>query len=416
MDEPDAIIRPLPGRYDQGSAVSPGRRGKDVRGGTGLHAFHRHPPVGVKLLEALLPDRERVDESTFNGGNKGTSRSSTKRPRIQTIWTSATMNSTLRSYIVKRGWARPRGEGGVVLDYPREGQMGIDGVEHSCLVVDPRSGTTRDLTEPVPPDSKEMTASSGPNAISDPSHSNPHVHAHPAGDVHPFLIETLALLWASNPHPGKTIVIPPPGTSVPRFQAALSELECPSVSLDVDSRETAREVDEALVLAGSVGEKTDDETLRDEVKFNASEGGKQTPEGDQVNIENKVTPPEDNGTLLILPRTQLRGIDIQGIKTVYLLGGVGLKSTSKPNVNGKEPFASTSAGTWAEREREYLHWVGRMSRLSGTVDPVDSVANGQPDRMISIVMDGPEVAVMRKLLGSRGRNAEDAEQALPVDQ
>lgn len=293
--------------------------------------------------------------------------------------------------------------------------MGVDGVEHTCLVVDPRSGTTRDLTEPVPPNSGEMTASSGPNATSDPSHTNSYAHVYATGDVHPFLIETLAFLWASNPHPGKAIVIPPSGTSVPRFQAALSELECPSVSLDVDSRETARAVDEALMLAGSAGDQTHDETLGDEVEFKASEGRRQSHEGDQLDIKSKVTTPEDNGTLLILPRTQLRGIDIQGIKTVYLLGGVGLKPTSKPNVNGKEPSVSTSAGTWAEREREYLHWVGRMSRLSGTVDSVDSVVGGQPDRMISIVMDGPEVAVMRKLLGSRGRNAEDAEQALPVD-
>jgi hypothetical protein len=308
----------------------------------------------------------------------------------------------------------------VVLDYTRQmGDTGVeletegDRVDHRCLVVDPRTGSTWDLMEPGLSGGNEINSIPSSDAISPSTHTHADAHAHtPAnapGDVHPFLIETLALLWASTPHSGKTIVIPPPGTSVPRFQAALSELECPSVSLDVDSRETAREVDEALARGFGGGGLI----VEDEVELEASGGGQQLSETDESVAKSKVEQPIDQGTLLILPRTQLRGIDIQGIKTVYLLGGVGLKPTSKPIINGKESSLSTSAGTWAEREREYLHWVGRMSRLSGTVDTADSQTDEQPDRMISIVLDGPEVAVMRKLLGGRNRNAVDGEQSLP---
>lgn len=325
MDEPDAIIRPLPGRYEQ-------------QGGSGKqHVFHRHPPVGVKLLEAILPAR--------SDGDRGR--------RVQTVWTSATVNSLLRGYVVKRGWARPRGEGGVVLEHSgatKEGQE--KGVEHACWVVDPETGKHTDLFEPVTPGRAEgLELKTAPEEVG-------------AGEVHPYLLEALALHWASGTRSGRSLVVPPNGTSVRKLQETLSDLGCPSVSLDVDSRETAREVGEALRQDGSASE------------------------DDEVDVDLEAGSTQDKDMLYILPRSHLRGIDVPSVKTVYLLGGLGVK-----DLKG----GGTGAGVWAEREREYLHWAGRMGRMRGTVGKGGEGSEGK-DVVMTFVLKGPEEELMRKFM------------------
>ena len=328
MDEPDAIIRPLPGRYEQ-------QRNVGRTSGQRQHVFHRHPPVGVKLLETILPGRQEAARGR----------------KVQTIWTSATVNSLLRGYIVKRGWARPRGEGGVVLEHSGGEHGETNGVQHVCWVVDPDSGKHTDLSEPVPPmqeDKEQKTDPVGPGQ----------------GEVHPHLIEALALHWASRGNSAKSLVVPPNGASVRKLQETLSDLGCPSVSLDVDSRETARDVGEAL-RRDQVGE-----------------------------VDARVDPGEDGtttqDTLYILPRSHLRGIDLPNVKTVYLLGGLGVK-----DLKG----GGTGAGVWAEREREYLHWAGRMGRMSGTaVEADDKGADDGENIIMTFVLKGPEEVLMRRFM------------------
>lgn len=377
MDEPDAIIRPLPGRYDQ-QQQGRGYGGKQ-------HVFHRHPPVGVKLLEALLPGRPEGREHAGYKGTRGTADGDlVGRKKVQTVWTSATVNSQLRGYIVKRGWARPRGEGGVVLqhsgasetiDIEKNGK-GRDGdaVEHVCWVVDPDSGEHTDLFEPVALDGSTGNSRLG-MTTNDETQEALATKTPGPGEIHPYLIESLALHWASRSGSGKSLVIPPNGTSVRKLQDTLSELGCPSVSLDVDSRETARQVGLAL----QEGQERLDES--DEERF------------EEDNSETKEIGSDSDGamrdTLYILPRSHIRGIDIPDIKTVYLLGGLGIK-----DVKG----GSTGATVWAEREREYLHWVGRMGRLSGTKVGESRDGTTEGDTVVTLVLKGPEEILMRKFM------------------
>jgi hypothetical protein len=388
MDEPDAIIRPLPGRYDQ--QQQPG----DRYGGK-QHVFHRHPPVGVKLLEALLPGRP---EGRRHAGFKGTHGSADGAPggrkKVQTVWTSATVNSQLRGYIVKRGWARPRGEGGVVLepsgasetiDVKNDGKgRNGDAVKHACWVVDPDTGEHTDLSEPVALDGSTGNSRSG-MTTNDESQEALAATTPGPGEIHPYLIESLALHWASRSGSGKSLVIPPNGTSVRKLQDTLSELGCPSVSLDVDSRETARQVGLAL----QEGHKRLDES--DEERF------------EEDGSEHKEIGSDSDGavrdTLYILPRSHIRGIDIPDIKTVYLLGGLGIK-----DVKG----ASTGAAVWAEKEREYLHWVGRMGRLSGTKLGENRDGTIGSDTIVTLVLKGPEEILMRKFMEKMKEKRQEA--------
>ena len=377
MDEPDAIIRPLPGRYDQQQQAG-GYGGKQ-------HVFHRHPPVGVKLLEALLPGRsEGREHAGYKGTHIATKGDLIGPKKVQTVWTSATVNSQLRGYIVKRGWARPRGEGGVVLEHSGASETidsgkngkgrGEQAVQDVCWVVDPDSGEHTHLSEPVALDGSTGNSRSG-MTTNDESQEALAATTPGPGEIHPYLIESLALHWASRSGSGKSLVIPPNGTSVRKLQDTLSELGCPSVSLDVDSRETARQVGLAL----QEGHERLDES--DEERF----------EGD--GSEHKEIGSDSDGavrdTLFILPRSHIRGIDIPDIKTVYLLGGLGIK-----DVKG----GSTGAAIWAEREREYLHWVGRMGRLSGTRVGESRDGTTRSDTIVTLVLKGPEEILMRKFM------------------
>jgi superfamily II DNA/RNA helicase len=195
------------------------------------------------------------------------------------------------------------------------------------------------------------------------------------GEIHPYLIESLAFHWASRSGSGKSLVIPPNGTSVRKLQDTLSELGCPNVSLDVDSRETARQVGLAL----QEGRERLDEA--NEEIYNDDDSEIKEIDSDQEGAM--------RDTLYILPRSHIRGIDIPDIKTVYLLGGLGIK-----DVKG----ASTGAAVWAEREREYLHWVGRMGRLSGTKVSENRAGTTGKDTIVTLVLKGPEEILMRKFI------------------
>jgi superfamily II DNA/RNA helicase len=251
---------------------------------------------------------------------------------------------------------------------------GEEAVEHVCWVVDPDSGEHTDLSEPVALDGS--TGNSRPGVMTNDESQEALAATSPGpGEVHPYLIESLALHWASRSGSGKSLVIPPNGTSVRKLQDTLSELGCPSVSLDVDSRETARQVGLAL----------------QEGRERLDEANEEIYDDDDSEIKEIDSDQEGamRDTLYILPRSHIRGIDIPDIKTVYLLGGLGIK-----DVKG----ASTGAAVWAERKREYLHWVGRMGRLSGTKVSENRAGTTGKDTIVTLVLKGPEEILMRKFM------------------
>jgi hypothetical protein len=344
VDEPDDVLSPLPGRFDK-----PRRNARGVQ----EDRWGKHVPIGVKLLRTLLPGRS-VEGDERQARNK----------RVQTVWTSATLNSRVRAWVTMEGWARPAGEGGLVLDFTKntgdrttgEGNIvaGEDAqqasqreVDHVCLVVDPLTGKARDMNDSEPEEIRSV-----PSAVESDS---PTAFDEGKGDVHPLLLEALALDWAtstgSGSSGGESLVLPPSGTSIPRLQAQLAELDCPSVSLDVDSKETAADL------------------------------GKDFDEGVDEAKE---------GRLLILPRSHIRGIDIPNVRTVYILAGLGVGSKRGPS----------TAGLWAERERDYQHWAGRMGRLSRSSHDQNQGKDGK-GKVVSIVMQGEEERAMQKLLESR---------------
>lgn len=372
IDEPDALIRKLPSRQDRNS----------------LKTF-RHTPVAVKLFEELLPTTD------------------TRGHGVQTVWISATMTSILRSYVIHRRWARRPTDGGVFMhgEGPVEAEDTMN-AHHTaaaaaldiCLVVDPLTGQTTGL-EPAPPahvsssltDSQESIDKSIPPL---PPVIQDQVKTTVApGEVHPYLIEALALHWASNhsamtsdgsssstppsqdqaaagafEEQGNSIVIPPPGTSISKFQASLGQLGCPSTSLDVDSLQTARDITHALSQGSSPSS-------------SASTGFKGGHYEDQ---------------LLIVPQVNMRGLDIPNVRTVYVL---------EPETTQQQ----VSSTYMMEKMDDYKHAKGRMGRLSGLMASAaaagksDSLGySNRPNKMITLVVKGEGEERMRRLFTKMG--------------
>jgi superfamily II DNA/RNA helicase len=141
------------------------------------------------------------------------------------------------------------------------------------------------------------------------------------------MVEALASLWATSssesdrPDPGqRSIVIPPEGTSVPALVSDLAALGVP-VSL----------------------------------------------------LDDPTSPPN---ALLVVSRSQVRGLDLPDLSTVYILGGLGVDTVSKK---------MRANGGVAEKEREYAHMAGRVGRLGGREE-----GGGKSQRVVTIVLQGSE--------------------------
>ncbi|KAJ9110630.1 hypothetical protein QFC19_001459 [Naganishia cerealis] len=213
VDEADAMLRPLPGRFKSFTSERERQR----------HPFFRHPPAIVCLLDDLFGrDGER------NGGDR----------QIQTVWCSATLNSVLRGFVHRSGWIRNQEQ--VIIDTAQGSEIlsvdnhksdiaidcqEIEQTAHYCLTVDPLTGSLSNLgTLPAEPSYNELVATSPDD---------------PAGKekIHPLMVENLALLYASRSSavPGNnsiSLVIVPEGASVPNLQVALQSLGVKSTILD----------------------------------------------------------------------------------------------------------------------------------------------------------------------------------------
>lgn len=238
VDEIDAMLRPLPGRFKTFTSERERNR----------HPFYRHPPSIVRLLDNIL----RLGES--NG-------------KVQTIWSSATLNSVVRGFVQRSGWIRRAEQ--IIIDTTHEAEAVeqpsiTSDTMHYCLTVDPITGQMRNLGAATEPDVADLITID-PN---DPSTTE---------KVHPLLIENLALLHATRlqtPNPKHSLAIIPSGASVPSLQNALSSLGISSAILDG-------------------------------------------------------TAPPPPPTLLLIDRAHVRGLDLPSLGTVYLLNGLDVSSMSK---------------------------------------------------------------------------------------
>lgn len=309
-DEIDAMLRPLPGRFKTFTSERERQR----------HPFFRHPPAIVRLLEDIL----RLGEMQ------------TASRTLQTVWSSATLNSVVRGFVQRSRWIRKEAQ--IVIDttattestiqHPSGGlseggqAASLDGTIHYCLTIDPLTGNMRNLGA-IAPDTISEYVEPDPN---DPAFKE---------RIHPLMIENLALLDAiRNPRDGKgySLAIVPDGTSISKLQDALSALGTSSMIVD------------------------------------------------------GINEPEE-GALLLVTRSHVRGLDIPNIKTVYLLNGLDVTSMSK---------ASRSAGGMEERKREYTHFAGRMKRLGAVEEkPVQY-------SMVNLVMQGSaEEGALRGMLADK---------------
>ncbi|KAJ9118762.1 hypothetical protein QFC22_003983 [Naganishia vaughanmartiniae] len=210
VDEADAMLRPLPGRFKSFTSERERQR----------HPFFRHPPSIVRLLDDLFGR----DEEQRAG-----------KRQVQTVWCSATLNSVIRGFVHRSGWIRRDEQ--VVIDTAQESsdaaqtdasviaKDGIKKTAHYCLTVDPLTGSLRNIgTASAEPSYSEFVET----APDDPAAKE---------KINPLMVENLALLHASlsatSPdNPNLSIVIVPEGASVPKLQASLQSLGVASTILD----------------------------------------------------------------------------------------------------------------------------------------------------------------------------------------
>lgn len=270
IDEVDALLRPIPGRYTPASAAQ--------------HPFYLHPPAAVQALRPLLDH-----DAAWRKGRKG------GRTPIQTVWMSASLNVPVKNWIFHQGWVG-RGlrqlasldgtaqVGQKAFAVPKEQMTGP--VKHHLIIVDGLTGKLWDATQPA-------VASSLPTAASSSQPEAP-------GRTHPLLVEALASLWASS-ESSVSVVVPPEGSSTPKLLESLAAL------------------------------------------------------GVQAVVHGDAPAPAEAGNILyIVSRSQVRGLDLPTLDTVYVLGGLDASYMSKN---------TRQHGGMAEKEKEYRHILGRVGRM-----------------------------------------------------
>lgn len=300
------MLRPLPGRFKTFTSDRERQR----------HPFFRHPPAIVRLLSDALG----LGEMKASGH------------QVQTVWSSATLNSVVRGFVQRSRWIRK--EEHVVIDTsgtpesasslsaaesPKSEGVPSSKTVHFCLSVDPLTGNMRNLGS--------VSADATVSEYVEPDPNDPAFKER----IHPLMVENLALLHATRNADGKgnALAIVPDGTPVSKLQDTLAALGTSSMIVD----------------------------------------GTDEPE---------------EGALLLVTRSHVRGLDIPNIATVYLLNGLDVTSMSK---------ASRGAGGMEERKREYTHFAGRMKRLGAS--------KGEPATyaMVNLVMQGSaEEGALRGML------------------
>lgn len=322
IDEPDTLLGPLPPRH-----LPPTTQAK--------HPFHRHPPPITSILDILVGSAT-VDHS------RGRTQT---QPRPWTVWVSATMSSLMRRTVRHRGWAsgnvvdldfsvdastkaqRDRADILAQLPVAQEGVRKEESiVRHYALSIHPATGDMANMS------------------TTDEAYTSPvAAHSRKSGEIHPQLIEALALIHSASPPPSGTtsLILPPEGSSLDRLTAALNELGI-----------------RASVLPPGI-----DRT-------------------------------EDDATVLITPRSAVPGLHIPNLFRVYLLSGLDMSSVPQQQYSRR----------LKERMTFYELVTGRMGRLGGAVPPEGSrLGSGE---LISLLLEseGEEQGLRAVFAGDRVSN------------
>lgn len=317
LDEPDTMIGQVPGRFDDGHRLR-------------KHPVNMHPPPVVEVLNSLLGIKAQKRSGFIDYSD---------RRDIRTVWTSATLGSDIRRFVYGRGWIQ-KDAGVVDLNFTAGATERQRAVTESLAAIADEAGVAAAVLPavnkpehyPFVVDSLGRLHPLGQGAHRGPK---PQVPAkgktNASGNLHPLLVEALALLHATSPPPEGTyaVALPPDGAS---GQELTKELR----KLGVGSAELLPEV-----IAGGVPLPTQG---------------------------------EGSAPILILPRHAVAGLHLPNLHTVYLLNGLDMARLNQV----KRGFRSTRT-----RDTFYSVVEGRLGR-AGTHVPE------RPQRVISIVEAGGE--------------------------
>lgn len=337
VDEPDHMLGPLPPRH-----IDPKRLAH--------HPIFKHPPPLVPALDKLFNIRPPPSEGKRRRDGKIYVDQSRRRD-IRTAWSSATMQSKLKSFVYRHGWVRSAADlnwtenasleqisvrenmeaiaeqlGGVTDD-----TMGRK-PEHYAIEVGP-TGAMRPISQSEV--GAEAAAASEARAEArmrrekgeDAEESKEDEEAVKAARHSPVFTEAVALLQATAPPPdGKyALFLPPSGASLKGLSDELEALGIPSMPL----------VPEAIAAG--------------------------------------IAPPAPGiNPVLIASRESLTGLHLPELHTVYLVNGLDVAGLSK----NQRQF-----GGRGERGTIYARIAGRLGRLGTSTD-------GKPQRVISLLPTG----------------------------
>lgn len=350
IDEPDAMLGPLPPRH-----IEPERLAQ--------HPIYRHPPPLTKALDHLFdipaaPERREVRGKRQRERERRSpalqERDLSRRRAIRTAWCSATLQSKIKNYAFRHGWSRQAAdlnwtpgasEGQLAaresieaiaaqIGVATDASMGVR-PQHYLIEVS-ATGALRPVSQADVEEDKEEYERAPWQGSSEPRPPWQYVPEEEGEDVDetrplhkdsPVFTEAVALLQTLAPPPdGKYALILPPGR----------------VSLTA----IADELDKLGVASAPL-----------------------VPEAIAAGI-----PPPRPGTnpVIIASRESLTGIHLPELHTVYLINGLDVGSMSKQQrVNGGR----------LERGIVYQRITGRLGRLGTNVE-------GKPQRVISLLPVG----------------------------
>lgn len=339
VDEPDHMLGPLPPRHGDPKRLA-------------HHPIFKHPPPLVAVMNELLDirpvrtDRRKPDGKIYVDQSQ--------RRDIRTAWSSATLQTKLKSFVYRHGWVR----GAADLNWTSTASAEQQAVRENMEAIAEQIGAITDNSMGVRPEHYAIEV--GPTGAMRPI-SQEEVEAEFAaaaeartearmrrerGEVEdtrrergagkeealairhsPVFTEAVALLQATAPPPdGKyALFLPPSGASLTKLADELESLGVPSLPL-------VPEVIEAGIAAPMPG----------------------------------LNP------VLIASRESLTGLHLPELHTVYLVNGLDVAGLSK---------SQRQFGGKTERTTSYARIAGRLGRLGTSIE-------GKPQRVISLLPAG----------------------------
>lgn len=370
IDEPDAMLPPLPGRNLTDHQLK-------------KHPVNRHPPPLVEAINHILdiktidPVKQKKKKHWRDKPEPTLNVDFSNRRRVQTVWTSGSLDSALKRFTRSRGWIRIR-EYVVDLNFtPSATERQIE-ERRTAMTVEGQAIQVR--TEPiskvkgVEPDHYALTVDVdtgevdllGPDSSQRSPNGMEEVPLLIDGLLPIEMLEALVMLHTTKPPPKGTYAMAtcPEGTSIDNVAAAISNMGVPSLYLDSDMIQDVSSL---------------------------------IPEEDQ-----QVSP------ILIARRSAVPGLHLPRLHTIYLLGGLSVGDEGRADrIRDKVAFYEVAAGrvgrlgTTTTDKQRVVNLVAKNSRDERVLGELFygkySVSGGKEDEAASAAARGETVERRWKL-------------------